>query len=81
MDYHVDSAVLDMTTECSKGFSCLSGDDSCMCKVDKYIGGDEGVLFIVQNGHMNYCDYNMSFGSAYVCNCPTRRWIYNNYHL
>ena len=81
MDYKLDSGVLNMTTKCTDDFSCLSSDDRCLCKAERYLGGEDGVLFIRPKDNIRNCSYRMSFGSSYVCNCPTRKGIYLRYYI
>ena len=65
------------TTQCAKGFYCLYGEGQPFCEVE-YAVGDEVIFVECTDGA---CNYWMPFGSASVCNCPTRREIYNRYRI
>jgi hypothetical protein len=76
-DDFISEETLENTTKCTKGFSCLYGEGKPFCEVD-YAVGDEVIFVECPDGA---CSYWMPFGSASVCNCPTRREIYNRYRL
>jgi hypothetical protein len=76
-DDFVSEDTLENTTKCAKGFSCLYGEGQPFCEVE-YAIGDE-VLFVEYTD--GACRYWMPFGFSSVCNCPTRREIYNRYRL
>jgi hypothetical protein len=65
------------TTKCAKGFSCLYGEGQPFCEVEYAI--DDEVLFVKYTD--GACSYWMPFGFSSVCNCPTRREIYNRYRI
>jgi len=79
MEKLVDDVFILKTKECHKNFECLLCDkQTCLkMKVDRYLSGN--VLFI--NCTDKQCHYNMSFGNAVICNCPTRKEIFNRYHF
>jgi hypothetical protein len=76
--YTINSDILN-EAKCRDDFSCLSGDDTCLCEVEKYIEGDSGVLFIKPRDE--YCHNEMSYGHKSFCNCPARKEIYINYKI
>jgi len=78
MDREVSPAVLEKTDKCSRGMKCLKEDEKPICKVDRLING--AGAFLKPNG-ADLCPYKMSFGSAYVCNCPTRYELYEKYNV
>jgi hypothetical protein len=81
MTYDVDRHVLDLTTECADHFSCLSGEDTCLCEVEKIIGTDGGLLYIKHNSNIRSCRYELFYGDSFICNCPTRKEIYRKYDV
>ena len=81
MKYVLEPEVLRATTSCVNNFSCLSGEDKCICEIERYIGDEEGVLFVNKKSDIASCKYCMSFGSSFVCNCPVRKKIYKNYSV
>ncbi len=78
MEFKVRADILNETIKCKKDFSCLSGKKDCLCEVEDSF--DNKILFIKPMNH-NMCDYKMSFGYSYICNCPTRKEIYNLYKI
>lgn len=76
-DDFISEDTLKNTTKCAKGFSCLYGEGKPFCEVEYAVG--DGVIFVECTDGV--CSYWMPFGSASVCNCPTRREIYNRYRL
>jgi hypothetical protein len=76
MDREVSPAVLEKTEKCPRGMKCLEKDEKPICKVDRLING--AGAFVKSNG-ADICPYKMSFGSAYVCNCPIRYELFDKY--
>ena len=76
-DDFISEDTAENTTQCARGFSCLYGEGQPLCEV-RYAVGDEVIFVESTDGP---CSYWMPFGSASVCNCPTRREIYNRYRL
>jgi hypothetical protein len=81
MNYEIDTHVLNMTTDCSDYFSCLSGEDTCLCEVEKIIGSNGGLLYIKHNSNIKSCKYELFYGDSFICNCPTRREMYRKYNV
>ena len=75
MKFIVSAKTKQATTKCEKGFSCLNGGRENICKVERNF--DE-VIF-VKCLHTDSCDYKMSFGYSAICNCPTKKEIFNKY--
>ena len=76
MDREVSQAVLEKTEKCPRGLACLKNGEKPRCKVERLING--AGAFLKSDG-VDLCPYKMSFGSAYVCNCPTRYELYEKY--
>jgi hypothetical protein len=73
----ISEDTLRQVTDCTNGFSCLSGESGGLCEIEQDVGGK--VLFV---RCMNRdCSYRMSFGYGYICTCPVRREIYHRYGL
>jgi len=76
--FKLEEEVLNQTDRCEGNFSCLDGDDSCLCEVDQII--NDSLLYIKPSQNIS-CEYKVSFGyTTYYCNCPTRREIYKRYN-
>ena len=78
MDIKIDEDTLEKTKYCKKGFSCLSGENECLCEV-KYSAG-YNTIYINPNSNRD-CTYCIRFGSSFICFCPTRNEIYNRYQI
>ncbi len=76
MKYQVRTDLLQEADKCRHSFSCLSGGDECLCQIKDSFDGK--VLFVAPPCS-DVCDYIMSFGYSYVCKCPVRKEIYNQY--
>lgn len=76
MKYKVDNVFVNMTYDCIKGFSCLSGRNECLCEIADYVNDE--LLFIKQDSDC-VCHYKRSFSDSFICACPTRREIYKCY--
>lgn len=63
-------------TRCEKGFSCLSAHRNDLCKVESCIPGK--VIFL-ETLNDNSCHYATSFGYTRICNCCTRKELYEKY--
>ena len=70
--------ILQNTTNCENGFSCLNGGREKICKVESVVS--DKVLF-VKCLHTDNCYYKLSFGQEIICTCPTRKEIYNKYGI
>lgn len=73
----INRKIINETKYCENDFECLRNDNHhCfLMKVDNCIS--EKVLFI--NCTQLSCNYKMNFGNGTICNCPTRKEIYNKY--
>lgn len=72
MGLAVSQEILDRTTKCTKGFTCLdtgNGGNRGLCEV-AYEAGRE-VLFLKSKESLN-CPYRLPFGLGQICTCPTR---------
>ncbi|RJQ55698.1 MAG: hypothetical protein C4526_02820 [Nitrospiraceae bacterium] len=77
MGLEIGKDILDSTDRCGNNFSCLS-DKTCLCEIEDNFNGK--VLFIKPQGR-SACNYMMSFGYSYICNCPVRKEIFRRYQM
>ena len=75
--YNINKNVINKARKCDQNYSCLQGDDVCMCKVDDC--ANSSVLFVSPLKKDTFCPYLMSFGNALICKCPVRLEIYKNH--
>jgi len=78
MAIKIDETVVRATTECAKDFACLDTSGKNLCHVKHCV---QGKVHFIECLNVDYCSYQMSFGTGVVCNCPVRRDIYNLYGL
>ena len=78
MKIEVSEDTIKATIECKKNFSCLTCKREDLCTVERVISKD---LMYFKCMNKNYCSYQMTFGSFYICICPTRREIYDRYKI
>jgi hypothetical protein len=76
MNREVSPTVLEKTDRCPRGMKCLKKGEKPVCEVERLIDG--AGAFLKSDG-VDICPYKMSFGSAYVCNCPTRYELHKKY--
>lgn len=75
----VSDETLKLTTKCMRNFECLTAETRNICSVERPIKG--GGIFIKEKIRET-CNYLMPFGfSSSICNCPTRREIYDRYSI
>ena len=77
MKIEVSEDTIKSTTCYKKNFPCMTGKGEDLCTVEPVI--PKGLLYIKCSN--KYCSYKMSFGSTYICICPTRKEIYDRYKL
>ncbi|MBU3968326.1 MAG: hypothetical protein KKG76_13320 [Euryarchaeota archaeon] len=74
----VDDDIIKTANRCKKNFSCLSSDETDLCKVEMNVG--EKIHFI-KCKNKNTCNYRIPFGYSFVCTCPVRKELYNKYKV
>lgn len=74
----IDKKIIEETIKCEKSFDCLKNDKHVYCKVENCVSSE---VHFVKCLNDEYCVYRMSFGESYICNCPTRKEIYNKYEI
>ncbi|RJQ49623.1 MAG: hypothetical protein C4538_01890 [Nitrospiraceae bacterium] len=78
MKLEISDDIINNTTKCNNGLSCLSGERACLCEIEDNFNCK--VLFVKPN-NLQTCSYRMSFGYSYVCTCPTRKEIFRLYRI
>jgi len=78
MIFNVDDSIISKTSECEKNLSCMSEKRKELCKVTHNV---EDKVYFVECQDTESCIYRLSFGAAFICNCPVRKAIYNKYHV
>jgi len=78
MNFQVSDESRIATTNCAKGFSCLTGDGENLCLVKTCIS--EKVSFIEDLNH-GYCYYKQSYGNGHFCTCLIRKELCHNYGI
>jgi HD-GYP domain-containing protein (c-di-GMP phosphodiesterase class II) len=78
-DYHISEDIKRRTIQCSQNFQCLIDDYWEMCTIERAATKDG--LVIKKRKHENDCRYLLLFGNSYICHCPTRYELYNEYHV
>ena len=78
MDIKVNDLILKATNKCEKGFSCLSGDKECLCKV---LTSNKSSCVKIEQRPVDSCKYLFHFNASTYCLCPTRNEIYNCYKI
>jgi len=69
----IEEEIKKKTTECNHDFSCLKGSNDCLCEIESQISNK--LLFIKPHAN-SVCNYKLSFGYKFICNCPTRNHLY-----
>jgi len=72
----ISDQVQQSATDCTKGLSCLNNEKNDICKIDSCVNDN---VHFVKDDNDRYCNYKKNFGSAFYCNCPVRKEIYNKY--
>jgi len=72
----IGKETIQQTVKCNKDFRCLKDNCESCCKVLSCV---DGKVHFVEYNSKSYCGYRMIFGNSYICNCPTRKEIYNKY--
>ena len=67
---------LKKTTECEKGFVCLSHKIDSVCSIEE--SRDNMRLFVKAPADIE-CVYKIPFGGSFFCACPMRTELYQRY--
>ena len=74
--YTVSEETITRTQRCEKDFSCLKGQREDLCLVDSCVNGE---VHFIKCLNKESCSYQGSFGSGFICYCPTRKELYNKH--
>jgi hypothetical protein len=78
MDIFIKEEIIKETTNCLKGFSCLSGKGKDLCRVLACF--DDDIHFILcQNDE--FCSYQKKVSERVYCDCPVRKEIFKSYNI
>jgi ribosomal protein L31 len=77
-EIQIKKEILKNATKCKKGFSCLSNNGNDLCKVELDV--DNKIHFVKCLGNET-CNYRISFGYSFVCQCPVRKELFNLYNV
>ncbi len=72
----IDENISKTATKCIKNLSCMSGSD--ICKVELCV---DGKIHFIKCMNLEHCNYRISFGYSFVCNCPVRKELFNRYNI
>jgi hypothetical protein len=78
MQFSISDAIKQSTTDCEKGFLCLEGNIENLCKVKENV---EGKILFIECIHKKSCYYMVPFGHSCLCDCPTRKELFNKYNI
>lgn len=78
MAIQIKSVTSKAITRCEKDFSCLSGNEECVC----WVAYASRYRFVQVKPQSNYpCSYLFHYGNETYCLCPTRNELYNRYQI
>lgn len=78
IEMEIDNEILRETTLCRREYNCIQTGSQASCKVEKCINN---IVHFVNCPDHAFCNYKSSFGSAYICACPTRKEIYRKFGM
>jgi len=76
MKIEICEEIIQQTTKCTKHFDCLTNSEHIYCQVRGCIQHKVHYVACLLD---QYCAYQISYGEAFICRCPTRKEIYNRY--
>ena len=78
MTFDIDEEIKQKSDRCRDGFSCLKGENNCLCEVESFINNK---LLFIKPDKGGVCEYKTSFGYSYYCACPTRKELFYRYKV
>lgn len=78
MNVKVSDLIVKATTQCKKGFACLSGKVECMCGVES---ASKDYTVVIKPQFTSHCKYRDNRGGTHYCLCPVRNDIYKRYKI
>lgn len=77
-EIRIKEEIVKNTTKCKKDFSCLSNKRNDLCKVELNV---DNKIHFVKCMSNETCNYRISFGYSFVCQCPVRKELFNLYNI
>jgi hypothetical protein len=77
-EIRISEECLNKAGKCKKNYSCLSGKRDDLCKVELNV---EDKIHFVKCMSNEPCSYRISFGYSYICVCPVRKELFNQYDI
>ena len=74
----IDQNILLETTKCRNDFECLKNEDY-FCETKKVTHCVSDVVYFTNCNSITSCNYKIRFGNEIICQCPTRKEIFNKY--
>lgn len=81
MNISAPKEIIQQTTECSKGFACLSADKRNVCKIALDICHNKLLLESNEINEIVDCPYKSSLGPFDYCLCPLRFELHIRHHI
>jgi hypothetical protein len=78
MDFEINEEIKKNTTKCNKDFICFSKSRTDLCKVEYNV---DNKIHFVNCKSSEPCNYRISFGYSFVCQCPVRKELFNRYKI
>lgn len=75
MALEIDSGIM-ASTECDKGFSCLSGREEHLFEVIRPLGHN---VVVIDGPTPINCLHSVNYGGLHGCKCPVRVAIFRKY--
>ncbi len=76
--YRVSEETIAETKKCNRAFSCLKTPIEPLCTIDYCV---DGKVHFIKCLNKKGCSYRSMFGYDFICNCPTRKELYNKYGI
>lgn len=64
------------TKKCNRAFACQKKPLESLCTINYCV---DGKVHFIKCLSKTACSYRSMFGYDFVCNCPTRKELYNKY--
>ena len=76
--HNVPEETIAETQRCEKGFSCLNEGTEDLCQIESCVNGK---VHFIKCLSTKSCSYQIHYGDKCICLCPTRKELYNLYHV
>ena len=79
MNIIISNESLREATKCGKGFVCIQGEPTDICKVEKFV--DNKLSFLKCLNNNGGCNYHIRYGfDNILCSCPIRNELFRKYN-